>query len=82
MHGLRLQQPPRHVRIVSRPWGPDERFGSNSGFVLGVNAWEDGQVLRPGGGISTPNGAIMSKRARKRRSRKGNGANHGRRPNA
>ncbi|MFV0462739.1 MAG: 50S ribosomal protein bL37 [Nostocoides sp.] len=24
----------------------------------------------------------MSKRARKRRSRKGNGANHGRRPNA
>ncbi len=27
-------------------------------------------------------GAIMSKRGRKRRSRKGNGANHGKRPNA
>ena len=36
----------------------------------------------PESGQPTPNGAIMSKRARKRRSRKGNGANHGRRPNA
>ena len=29
-----------------------------------------------------PFGADMSKRARKRRSRKGNAANHGRKPNA
>ncbi len=43
---------------------------------------EDVEVLRPGVGAFDPNGANMSKRARKRRSRKGNGANHGRRPNA
>jgi hypothetical protein len=29
-----------------------------------------------------PEGTAMSKRARKRRARKGKGANHGRRPNA
>ncbi|GGL30488.1 hypothetical protein GCM10012283_11010 [Phycicoccus endophyticus] len=33
-------------------------------------------------GLSPDRGATMSKRARKRRSRKGNKANHGRRPNA
>jgi hypothetical protein len=31
---------------------------------------------------STTDGVTMSKRARKRRSRKGNAANHGRKPNA
>ena len=31
---------------------------------------------------STDEGARMSKRARKRRSRKGNAANHGKKPNA
>ena len=32
--------------------------------------------------MTTPFGAHMSKRARKRRSRKGRAANHGRKPNA
>lgn len=36
----------------------------------------------PYGLSTTPFGAHMSKRARKRRSRKGNAANHGRKPNA
>lgn len=34
------------------------------------------------GGDTTDEGAPMSKRARKRRSRKGNSANHGKKPNA
>jgi hypothetical protein len=33
-------------------------------------------------GASRPQELTMSKRARKRRARKGKGANHGRRPNA
>jgi len=32
--------------------------------------------------LADPEGAQMSKRSRKRRSRKSNSANHGRRPNA
>ncbi|HET8596047.1 MAG TPA: hypothetical protein VFM07_12420 [Intrasporangium sp.] len=36
----------------------------------------------PSEGTITTDGATMSKRARKRRSRKGNAANHGRKPNA
>jgi hypothetical protein len=51
-------------------------------FVLTGHRVGGWSVLRPGVGAFDPNGAIMSKRARKRRTRKGNGANHGRRPNA
>ena len=40
-------------------------------------------VRAPMGALAIPEfGADMSKRARKRRSRKGNAANHGRKPNA
>lgn len=43
--------------------------------------WDHGEpetrTVRPG-----PQGADMSKRARKRRARKKNGANHGKKPNA
>jgi hypothetical protein len=41
------------------------------------------RLNRPSGSTAPPTkGTSMSKRARKRRSRKGNKANHGRKPNA
>ena len=44
---------------------------------------ENSAVRAPTGALAIPEfGADMSKRARKRRSRKGNAANHGRKPNA
>ncbi len=52
--------------------------------VTGVVAavWDTGVVLRQSHGTSHPSEEHqMSKRARKRRSRKGNAANHGRKPN-
>ena len=40
-------------------------------------------ISQPNGPLTVPTlGVDMSKRARKRRSRKGNAANHGRKPNA
>jgi hypothetical protein len=41
-----------------------------------------GGIVGLNGHFNPPFGAHMSKRARKRRSRKGNAANHGRKPNA
>ncbi len=46
-----------------------------------VGHWSADPSAAPSGG-APPEGAQMSKRARKRRTRKKSGANHGRRPNA
>jgi hypothetical protein len=52
--------------------------------AAGSLVWETVRVLRRPAPINSQSdrSTTMSKRARKRRSRKGNAANHGRKPNA
>ena len=65
------------------PGAPDTR---RTGRGALPRLWDPGD--RPGGRLAAPapddeeRRAAMSKRGRKRRSRKGNKANHGKRPNA
>ncbi|MCL2422879.1 MAG: hypothetical protein FWD11_03130 [Micrococcales bacterium] len=56
-------------------WAP---AASASGGLVAARAWQ-GRTIAV---VTDHEGDIMSQRGRKRRTRKGNAANHGKRPNA